>query len=118
NRSPGDDADPAVRNVSDHRAAVISKPVLDAGIYDLKTRRVPAVPHHEIACPLKTGATCCDGCHVLRTVLNAILASFHVRFQSILPPSSRPRSLETNCLRKSAPSRRSMNSFAYGFAVS
>ncbi len=50
---------------------------------------------------------------VLKTVLNAIFASFQVRSRSILPSGvSRPSSLSVSSFRKSLPSRLNINSLA------
>lgn len=53
NRRSRNDADAFRRNVSDDRFAIVAKPMLDSGIYYLKTRAVPPVPKYKIAGSLK-----------------------------------------------------------------
>src|SRR6187397_2581902 len=83
NRRTGDHARAARSHKSDDGPAVRAEPIFDTGIDDLETGGIPAVFEDEI-----TGGDVSPmlAQPVLRTVLNAILASFHVRSQSILPP--------------------------------
>src|SRR5690348_8341054 len=49
-RSTGDDPNSSRRHIADDRLSVVAEPVFNSGIHDLKTRRVPAVLHHQIPC--------------------------------------------------------------------
>ena len=112
NRGPGNHANVIRCDVPNGRLAAGTEPVLDAGVDDLETCGIPPMSQHHSAGTLEISHTVRDHFPEFTTVLNAIFASFNVRFQSILPSSSRPINLLTNILRKSAPSRLSMNSFA------